>query len=243
MTTATPPAALPWDRPAAPESGAPPWRRLRRAPRPHVPRPHVPRRRTLRARVLARAGIGTAAGPEPSGRGDGTAAPALRAPLSPPGIEELYHHRRLSLVRLAVLLVDDVPTAEDVVQDAFTALFRRHGHRLGTLDDPEAYLRTSVVNGARSVLRRRRTVRAHTPEPEQHAPAPEEDVLLHEDHREVLAALRTLTTRQREVLVLRYWSHLTEAEIAATLGLSRGTVKSTASRAIDALGRRLEGLR
>lgn len=239
MTTATPPAALPWDRPAAPESGAPPWRRLRRAPR-----PHVPRRRTLRARVLARVGIGTAAGPEPSGRGDGTAAAGgLRAPLSSSGIEELYHHRRLSLVRLAVLLVDDVPTAEDVVQDAFTALFRRHGHRLGTLDDPEAYLRTSVVNGARSVLRRRRTVRAHTPEPEQHAPAPEEDVLLHEDHREVLAALRTLTTRQREVLVLRYWSHLTEAEIAATLGLSRGTVKSTASRAIDALGRRLEGLR
>jgi RNA polymerase sigma-70 factor (sigma-E family) len=155
----------------------------------------------------------------------------------------LYHHRRLALVRLAVLLVDDVPTAEDVVQDAFTALFRRHGHRLASLDDPEAYLRTSVVNAARSVLRRRRTVRAHTPAPEQHAPAPEEDVLLHEDHREVLAALRTLTRRQREVLVLRYWSHLSEAEIAATLGLSRGAVKSTASRALDALGRRLEVLR
>ncbi|MEU5537319.1 SigE family RNA polymerase sigma factor [Streptomyces sp. NPDC020362] len=169
--------------------------------------------------------------------------PGLLATEPVPRIEELYHHRRLSLVRLAVLLVDDLPTAEDVVQDAFTALFRRHGHRLGSLDDPEAYLRTSVVNAARSVLRRRRTVRAHTPEREQHVPAPEEDVLLHEDHREVLAALRTLTSRQREVLVLRYWSHLSEAEIAATLGLSRGTVKSTASRALDALGRRLEGLR
>ncbi|WP_159045484.1 RNA polymerase sigma factor, partial [Streptomyces puniciscabiei] len=94
-----------------------------------------------------------------------------------------------------------------------------------------------------SVLRRRRTVRAHTPAPERHAPGAEEDVLLHEDHREVLAALRTLTRRQREVLVLRYWSHLSEAEIATTLGLSRGAVKSTASRALDALGRRLEGLR
>ncbi|WP_333776363.1 RNA polymerase sigma factor [Streptomyces sp. IBSBF 3136] len=236
MTTATPPAALPWDRSAAPESAAPPWRRFGRALR----------TRGLRARVLARVGLGTAAGPAHSRRGDGTAGQALRAAPaspSPSGIEELYHHRRLSLVRLAVLLVDDVPTAEDVVQDAFTALFRRHGHRLGALEDPEAYLRTSVVNAARSVLRRRRTVRAHTPEPEQHAPAPEEDVLLHEDHREVLAALRTLTARQREVLLLRYWSHLSEAEIAATLGLSRGTVKSTASRAIDALGRRLEGLR
>lgn len=224
MTTATPPAAaLPWNRAGAPHSL---WGRCTRA---------------LRTRALARVRVraGTTAGPHR----DRAGAEGLVVPEPPPGIEELYHHRRLSLVRLAILLVDDLPTAEDVVQDAFTALFRRHGHRLGSLDDPEAYLRTSVVNGARSVLRRRRTVRAHTPEREQHAPAPEEDVLLHEDHREVLAALRTLTPRQREVLVLRYWSHLSEAEIAATLGLSRGTVKSTASRALDALGRRLEGLR
>ncbi|MEU1408576.1 SigE family RNA polymerase sigma factor [Streptomyces sp. NPDC005728] len=228
MTTATPPAAvLPWDRTGTVRSASP-WHRFTHA---------------LRNRVLARARVGTTADPAPPRTGDGPAPQGLAIPEPPPGIEELYHHRRLSLVRLAVLLVDDLPTAEDVVQDAFTALFRRHGRRLGSLDDPEAYLRTSVVNGARSVLRRRRTVRAHIPEPEQHAPAPEEDVLLHEDHQEVLTALRTLTPRQREVLVLRYWSHLTEAQIAATLGLSRGTVKSTASRALDALGRRLEGLR
>ncbi|MFY4719738.1 RNA polymerase sigma factor [Streptomyces sp. LaBMicrA B280] len=217
MTTATPPAALPWERAA----GA-----------------RLPSFRRGFTRLLARVGMdaGTVSGPRPPAAG-------ATAPEPPPGIEELYHHRRLPLVRLAVLLVDDLPTAEDVVQDAFTALFRRHGHRLAALDDPEAYLRTSVVNTARSVLRRRRTVRAHPPAPEGHAPAPEEDVLIHEDHREVLAALGTLTRRQREVLVLRYWSHLTEAEIAATLGLSRGAVKSTASRALDALGRRLEGLR
>ncbi|MFG2602660.1 RNA polymerase sigma factor [Streptomyces sp. NPDC048514] len=226
MTTATPPAAgLPWHRPGIAQHPVP-WRRFIR---------------TLRARMPARPRAGTA--PAAPGTGLRTGPPPPAAPEAPPAIEELYHHRRLSLVRLAVLLVDDLPTAEDVVQDAFTALFRRHGHRLGSLDDPEAYLRTSVVNGARSVLRRRRTVRAHIPPREEHAPAPEEDVLIHEDHQEVLAALRTLTRRQREVLVLRYWSHLTEAEIAAALGLSRGTVKSTASRALDALGRRLEGLR
>ncbi|MEU3522414.1 SigE family RNA polymerase sigma factor [Streptomyces sp. NPDC038707] len=225
MTTATPPATvLPWERAGTPKPSASWPRRFAHA---------------VRARVLARVRTGTA----PAAARAGAAPARAVAAGSPPGIEELYHHRRLSLVRLAVLLVDDVPTAEDVVQDAFTALFRRHGHRLSALDDPEAYLRTSVVNAARSVLRRRRTVRAHVPAPEGHAPAPEEDVLLHEDHREVLAALRTLTRRQREVLVLRYWSHLTEAEIAATLGLSRGAVKSTASRALDALGRRLEGLR
>ncbi|MGW3265815.1 RNA polymerase sigma factor [Streptomyces sp. NPDC001056] len=218
MTTTTPPAALPWERSGAAQ---PPtsWRRF--------------------IGLLARTRTDTTTGPAPRPLLDGT--PTALEPS--PGIEELYHHRRLPLVRLAVLLVDDLPTAEDVVQDAFTALFRRHGHRLASLDDPEAYLRTSVVNAARSVLRRRRTARAHTPDPEGHAPAPEEDVLLHEEHREVLAALRTLTRRQREVLVLRYWSHLTEAEIAATLGLSRGAVKSTASRALDALGRRLEGSR
>ncbi|OLZ74415.1 RNA polymerase subunit sigma-70 [Streptomyces sp. IMTB 2501] len=233
MTTATPPAAvLPRDRAAGSPRRPTPWRRITRALRTRA-----------RARVLVLARTHTPSDPAAPGTGSDSAPLSLSGAEHPPGIEELYHHRRLSLVRLAVLLVDDVPTAEDVVQDAFTALFRRHGHRLASLDDPEAYLRTSVVNAARSVLRRRRTVRAHTPAAEGHAPAPEEDVLLHEDHREVLAALRTLTRRQREVLVLRYWSHLSEAEIAETLGLSRGAVKSTASRALDALGRRLEGLR
>ncbi|MEU1300366.1 sigma-70 family RNA polymerase sigma factor [Streptomyces shenzhenensis] len=139
------------------------------------------------------------------------------------GFNELYHHRRLALVRLALLLVDDLPTAEDVVQDAFAALLRRHGRRLADLDDPEAYLRTSVVNAARSVLRRRRTARAYIPERERHVPSADKN-----------------TRRQREVLVLRYWSDLTEAQIADTLGISRGTVKSTASRALDALSRQLE---
>ncbi|WP_234358415.1 RNA polymerase sigma factor [Streptomyces sp. NRRL B-24085] len=156
------------------------------------------------------------------------------------GFSELYHHRRLPLVRLALLLVDDLPTAEDVVQDAFTALLRRHGRRLATLEDPEAYLRTSVVNGARSVLRRRRTARAYIPERERQLPSADHSVLLAETHQEVIDALQRLTRRQREVLVLRYWADLTEAQIADTLGVSRGTVKSTASRALDALGRHLE---
>ncbi|MGI5441777.1 SigE family RNA polymerase sigma factor [Streptomyces shenzhenensis] len=156
------------------------------------------------------------------------------------GFNELYHHRRLALVRLALLLVDDLPTAEDVVQDAFAALLRRHGRRPADLDDPEAYLRTSVVNAARSVLRRRRTARAYIPERERHVPSADKSVLLAETHQEVINALQLLTRRQREVLVLRYWSDLTEAQIADTLGISRGTVKSTASRALDALSRQLE---
>ncbi|MEU4609209.1 SigE family RNA polymerase sigma factor [Streptomyces umbrinus] len=171
---------------------------------------------------------------------DLTGPDLVRSGIDEPGIDELYSHRRLDLVRLALLLVDDLPTAEDVVQDVFAALCRRHGERLTGLDNPDAYLRTSVVNTSRSVLRRRRTVRAHVPERQGHAPSAEEPVLLREEHGEVIAALHRLTRRQREVLVLRYWSHLSEAQIADTLGLSRGAVKSTASRALAALRRQLE---
>jgi len=153
-----------------------------------------------------------------------------------PSFEALYLTQRLAMVRLAILLVDDLPSAEDVVQDAFAALHTRWAQ----LRDPHAaagYLRTSVVNGARSTLRRRRTARGYVPPPELAEPGADDAVLLAEEHREVLAALRRLPRRQREVLVLRYWSDLSEVQIAQTLGISTGAVKSAASRGLDALER------
>ncbi|MGW6858901.1 RNA polymerase sigma factor [Streptomyces xanthophaeus] len=156
-------------------------------------------------------------------------------------MSELYHAHRLRMVRLAVLLVDDLATAEDVVQDAFTAMYRRHGEHIGEVDNALGYLRTAVVNTSRSVLRRRRTVRAWTPPPPADVPSAEQHVVLDEAHREVLAALGRLSPRRRQVLVLRYWADLSEAEIATTLGISRGAVKSNASRGLDALERILEG--
>lgn len=159
----------------------------------------------------------------------------------PPTVTALYHAHRLRMVRLAVLLVDDLATAEDVVQDAFTALYRRHGEEVTEVDNALGYLRTAVVNTSRSVLRRRRTVRAWTPPAPPDVPSAEAHVVLDEAHREVLAALGRLTPRRRQVLVLRYWADLSEAEIASTLGISRGAVKSNASRALDALERILEG--
>lgn len=163
-----------------------------------------------------------------------------------PGIDipALYAAHRLSLVRLAALLVDDRGLAEDIVQDAFIGL-TRHRHQVR---DPQAalgYLRTSVVNGSRSMLRRRRTVTtflARSAPPEDVAPA-DAAVLAHERQDRVLLAVRDLPPRMREVLVLRYWSDLTETQIAAALGISEGTVKSTASRALDKLGVTLGGLR
>ncbi|MET7288838.1 SigE family RNA polymerase sigma factor [Streptomyces sp. NPDC005573] len=157
-----------------------------------------------------------------------------------PTLADLYRTRRLDMVRLAAFLVDDLHTAEDVVQDAFAAVCRRHGERLDDLQNAHAYLHTAVVNAARSVLRRRRTARAYTP-PHQGPGAPvDELLLLAEEHREVFDALALLTVRQREVLVLRYWSDLSEAQIAEALGVSRGTVKSTASRALAILEKLLE---
>ncbi|MEV8591240.1 sigma-70 family RNA polymerase sigma factor [Streptomyces sp. NPDC051180] len=184
-----------------------------------------------------------------SGTADRPAAPAARRLRAvpepwddgrPPSLTELYRARRLDMVRLALFLVDDLPTAEDVVQDAFAAVCRRYGTSLAGLQDPGAYLHTAVVNAARSVLRRRRTARAYVPPHQGSGPPVDEALLLAEEHRHVLDALAELTRRQREVLVLRYWSELTEAQIAQALGLSRGTVKSTASRALDALEKRLE---
>jgi RNA polymerase sigma-70 factor (sigma-E family) len=166
-------------------------------------------------------------------------APAADDPTPTATVAELYRDRRLGLVRLAVLLVDDLPTAEDVVQDAFAAVYRRHGPVLQDVGNAGAYLSTAVVNTARTVLRRRRFARA-VPFRRSTGPAVEEGLLLAEEHREVLDALAKLTPRQREVLVLRYWSELSEAQIADALGLSRGTVKSTASRALDALEKRLK---
>lgn len=149
-------------------------------------------------------------------------------------LAELYVAHRLPLVRLALLLVDDLASAEDVVQDVFAALASRRS-RLRDRSAALGYLRTAVVNRSRSALRRRRTARAYAPPLEPGPEAPDSLAVLAEEHREVLSALRGLAPRQREVVVLRYWSNLSEAEIATTLGISRGTVKSTASRALSAL--------
>jgi RNA polymerase sigma-70 factor (sigma-E family) len=166
----------------------------------------------------------------------------LRYTDSEPTFEQLFHIHRLPMIRLAVLLVDEQALAEDVVQDAFANL---HSH-WGRLNDHHAaigYLRRSVINGARSALRRRRTARAYVPPFAPYAPSAESSALIAEEHREVLAAVLRLPHRQREVLVLRYWSDLAEAEIAHTLGISRGAVKSTASRGLDAVARMLEATR
>ncbi|WP_343948905.1 SigE family RNA polymerase sigma factor [Nonomuraea longicatena] len=157
----------------------------------------------------------------------------------PADIAALFTAHRLDLVRFAFLLVGDQETAEDVVQDAFTAVHRRW-RRLADHDRLLPYLRTSVLNGCRAVHRRRAVARRLRVDKEVPFWSAEDQVLLGETRREVFAAVSGLSRRQREAVVLRYYLHLSEAETAAVMGVSCGTVKSTVSRALRALAVKLE---
>jgi RNA polymerase sigma-70 factor (sigma-E family) len=179
-------------------------------------------------------------------RTPGTAPPEAPGTAGPwdadTAVEELYatHYRRL--VRLSVLLVHDPETAEEVVQDSFVAM---HG-RWRTLRQPDqglAYLRQTVVNRSRSVLRHRGVQAAYSPPAAADRPGADEDAVASERRARVLDALRGLPERQREVLALRYYLDLSEADIAETLGISRGAVKSHAWRGVQALKTLMEDVR
>ena len=150
-------------------------------------------------------------------------------------VTALFRDHHLELVRLALVMVGDLATAEDVVQDAFERLHRRW-HRLRDPGRGLAYARSCVLNGCRTVHRRSAVARKHGPRlAGSSAPGPDTMTAL-ADHGEMVMALRRLPRRQREVLVLRYYADLDVAEIAATLRISPGAVRSTASRGLAALG-------
>lgn len=161
-------------------------------------------------------------------------------------VEGAYRRYRVALVRLATLALGDAAAAEEVVQDVFADVYRRPP----TLEHPskvEPYLRRAVLNRCRSgigraVTGRRATLRlAGRREPE--GLGPEDRVALSDARGRVLAAVRKLPGRQRDVVLLRYYAELSEAEIADTLGVSAGTVKSAAHRAMAQLAPLLEDLR
>ncbi|HEU5418238.1 MAG TPA: SigE family RNA polymerase sigma factor [Streptosporangiaceae bacterium] len=154
-------------------------------------------------------------------------------------VQDLYRAHALALVRLAHMLVRDRESAEDIVQDAFVRLYRALP-RLHDHDQVLPYLRTIVINGCRSALRGQRRAAQLRVEHDPPGSSAEAAVLLSEDRRVVFDAVARLPRRSREVLVLRYYLELSDTEIAAALGVSRGTVSSTASRAVAALGRALK---
>jgi RNA polymerase sigma factor (sigma-70 family) len=142
-------------------------------------------------------------------------------------VADLYAAHALSLTE----------SAEDVVQDAFCGLYRNWA-RLSEPEQALPYLRTSVLNGCRSVIRWRR-VRIKRPLHEPPVASAESAVLAGEEQQSVLMAIRRLPTRQREVLILRFYLHEPEAEVARLMGIGPSTVRSTTHRALSALGRML----
>jgi RNA polymerase sigma-70 factor (sigma-E family) len=146
----------------------------------------------------------------------------------------LYRSHYAALVRQAALLVGDVATAEDVAQDCFIALHRAWW-RVRDTSAAQFYLRRSMINKSRSVLRRRVVADRHRLLPEPALPSAEDSALAVVQGSPVRTALGALPVRQREVLVLRYYADLSETQIAAAMGVSRGSVKVHAARARDAL--------
>lgn len=177
--------------------------------------------------------ISAVTGRLPAARPDAGPEPSAAA------VQELFRQHWLELVRLATVMVGDVATAEDVVQDAFEHL-HRSWHRLREPASGLAYARSSVLNGCRSVHRRQAVARKYSPRlawPAQ-STSPDASAAV-ESAGQLVAALRSLTRRQREVIVLRYYADLDVAEIAETLRLTPGAVRATISRGLAALGRAL----
>ncbi len=140
--------------------------------------------------------------------------------------EALFTSERQPMLRLALRLVDLPERAEEIVQDAFEKTLVAWPK----LREPGSYLRTSVVNGCRSELRRRAVMRRH---PWPAGTVAELDPL----DSELLAAIARLSPQRRIAVTLRYWADLTEPDIAAAMGVRVGTVKSLLNRALADLRR------
>ena len=162
-------------------------------------------------------------------------APGGWAGLSPDrAVSILYRTHYRSLVRLAAFLVRDTATAEEVVQDAFVALHDAW-HRMKDADQAVSYLRRSVVNRSRSVLRHQAVVDKIAPQLTQKSPGADPEPASQPGRTALVSALPALPSRQREVLMLRYHAGLTETQIASAMGISRGAVRSHTARALSAL--------
>jgi RNA polymerase sigma-70 factor (sigma-E family) len=159
--------------------------------------------------------------------------------LADEAVTELYSSHYRSLVRLAVLLVRDEPTAEEVVQECFIAM-HDGWHRLRDQEKALSYLKQAVVNRSRSVLRHRSVIDRNAPKPAPDMPSAEQGAISLLERSAVITALRGLPDRQRQALVLRYYADLSEAQIAEMMGISKGAVKSHTARGMSSLRAVLE---
>jgi RNA polymerase sigma-70 factor (sigma-E family) len=185
--------------------------------------------------VPGRTGPGTGS----AGQGSAPAEPARGAADADLAIAAMYGTEYRSLVRMSAMLLGDVGSAEEVVQDSFIAT-RAAWRGLRDLDKGVHYLRRSVLNRSRSVLRHRAVVDKHMPASEPDMPSAEQAAITRLQRAAVIAALRSLPTRQREALALRFYLDLSEEQVAAAMQISQGAVKSHTARGKAALRSLLE---
>lgn len=181
----------------------------------------------------ARPGTGSA------GQGSAPAGPARQTAEADLAITAMYDTEYRSLVRMSALLLGDVGSAEEIVQDSFIAVHAAW-HGLHDIDKGTHYLRRTVMNRSRSLLRHRAVVEKHMATSEPDMPSAEQAAITRLERTAVIAALRTLPARQREALVLKFYLGLSEEEVAAAMRISQGAVKSHTARAKAALRSRLE---
>ncbi|MEJ7707159.1 MAG: SigE family RNA polymerase sigma factor [Nocardioidaceae bacterium] len=153
--------------------------------------------------------------------------------------DEFMNAQWAPLFRTAYLLTGDYQLAEDLLQTAFAKVFLSWS-KIARMGQPAAYTRKIVTNQAMSWWRRRSSSEVPTIDIQGGSFAGHEDRVTQASA--VWDALRSLPSRQRAVMVLRYYEDLSEAEIADTLGISTGSVKSHASAARAALAKRLGSL-
>ncbi|MEU5523906.1 sigma-70 family RNA polymerase sigma factor [Streptomyces sp. NPDC052079] len=205
------------------------------------------RRRQQSRTTLSPAPAPAPPSPPPAAVPAGPLGPAVGDPADlerEAGVARLFELHYSSMLRLAVLLGADDP--ENVVAEAYYQIYRKW-RRLKDVAAAEAYLRSTVCNLTRMRIRHLQVARRH----EERPPAPadetvasaENTALLHDDQRVLIDALQHLPARQREALVLRHWLGLKESEIAAAMGISRGSVKTHTSRGIAALTQAMEARR
>jgi RNA polymerase sigma-70 factor (sigma-E family) len=125
------------------------------------------------------------------------------------------------------------------VQDSFVAM-HCGWRRLRDRDKALAYLRRSVVNRSRSVLRHRMVIDKNAPAPLPDMPSAEQGAIAQMERSAVVDALRALPLRQREALVLRFYADLPAGQIASIMGISTGAVKSHTARGMSAMRAVLE---